>query len=145
MKFFLLVLMANIILCSSHAQNTTPLWKDFVEAKKTGKTPVLPDFSYAGYHFSEKEIPSVAGKKYFNIKDFGAVPDDNQFDDEAIQKTVDAAEQNPGGGVVFFPPGKYLLAADNDSTKQIKISKSNIVLKGSGAGNGGTEIYQANM
>jgi hypothetical protein len=46
---------------------------------------------------------------------------------------------------VFFPPGKYLLAADNDSTKQIKISKSNIVLKGSGSGSGGTEIYQANM
>src|SRR4029078_4208608 len=36
-----------------------PLWKDFLEAKKKGTTPVLPDFSYAGYHFSEKEIPSV--------------------------------------------------------------------------------------
>jgi hypothetical protein len=63
-----------------------PLWKDFVEAKKTGKTPTLPDFSYAGYHFSEKEIPNVAGRKYFNVKDFGAVSNDDQFDDEAIQK-----------------------------------------------------------
>jgi hypothetical protein len=54
-----------------HAQNVTPLWKDFVEAKNTGKTPVLPDFSYAGYHFSETEIPSVAGVKgcdSFDIK-----------------------------------------------------------------------------
>jgi hypothetical protein len=145
MKKIILVLIGNILLCSTHAQNVTPLWKDFVEAKKNRKTPTLPDFSYAGYHFSEHDIPAITGKKYFNVKDFGAVPNDDQFDDEAIQKTVDAAEKNPGGGVVFFPPGKYLIAADNDSLKQIRISKSNIVLKGSGAGDGGTEIYQANM
>jgi hypothetical protein len=144
-KRFVIILIANIVLSSTDAQNVTPLWKDFVEAKKTGKTPILPDFSYAGYHFSEKEIPNVSGRKYFNVKDFGAIPNDDQFDDGAIQKAVDAAQENPGGAVVFFPPGKYLIAADNDSTKQIKIYKSNIVLKGSGSGVGGTEIYQANM
>ena len=63
-----------------------PLWEEFVEAKKAGKTPILPDFSYAGYHFSEREIPSVTNKKYFKVTDFGAVPNDNKFDDEAIQK-----------------------------------------------------------
>lgn len=145
MKNYLLILWGTIILCSVKAQNVTPLWKDFVEAKRAGKTPVLPDFSYAGYHFSEKEIPSVAGRKYFNVKDFGAIPGDEIFDDAAIQKTIDAAEKNPGGGVVFFPAGRYLVAPDNDSLKNIRISKSNIVLKGSGAGDGGTEIYQANM
>jgi hypothetical protein len=45
---------------------------------------------------------------------------------------------------VFFPAGKFLIAPDEDSTKQITITKSNIVLKGSGSGAGGTEIYQAN-
>lgn len=126
------------------AQKVTPLWTDFVTAIAQGKTPVLPDFSYAGYHFSEKQIPSTSGKKIFNVTEFGAKPNDNIYDDEAIQKAIDAAEKN-GGGVVFFPAGKFLLAKDNDSTKQIKISKSNIILKGSGSALGGTEIYQDQM
>jgi hypothetical protein len=88
MKKKLLVFVAAIMCCSVDAQNTTALWKEFVEAKKTGKTPTLPDFSYAGYHFSEKEIPNVAGRKYFNVKDFGAVSNDDQFDDEAIQEEL---------------------------------------------------------
>jgi hypothetical protein len=128
-----------------NAQRVAPLWKDFVEAKKTGKTPVLPDFSYAGYHWSEQEIPSVAGRKQFKVTDYGATPNDDKFDDEAIQKTIDAAEANAGGGVVFFPAGKYLIAPDTSNKKQILIRKSNIVLKGSGSGAGGTEIHQATM
>jgi hypothetical protein len=55
------------------AQSVAPLWNDFVQAKKAGKIPVLPDFSWAGYHFSEKSIPDVAGRKQFNVKDYGAV------------------------------------------------------------------------
>ncbi|CAH0225263.1 MULTISPECIES: DUF4955 domain-containing protein [unclassified Pedobacter] len=127
------------------AQKVTPLWQDFITAKAQGKTPILPDFSYAGYHFSEKEIPSLSGKQVFNVLDFGAKPNDNLYDDDAIQKTIDAAEKNADGGVVFFPAGKFLLSKDNDSTKQIRISKSNIILKGSGSGLGGTEIYQDKM
>ena len=129
----------------SKAQKVAPLWEDFVQAKKTGKTSVLPDFSYAGYHWSEKEIPSVAAKKQFRVTDFGAKPNDDVFDDEAIQKTILAAEANAGGGVVFFPAGKYLIAPDTNNKKTIRISKSNIVLKGAGSSAGGTEIYQATM
>ena len=127
-----------------NAQNTLPIWQDFLDAKKTGDTPILPDFSYAGYHFSEKKIPDVSKKKYFNVTDFGALPNDTKFDDEAIQAAINAAEKN-NGGVVFFPAGKYLIAPDSNNKKQIRISKSNIVLKGSGSGVGGTEIYQATM
>lgn len=141
----LLTVILSVLLATAYAQRATPLWKDFIESKKNGKTPVLPDFSYAGYHFSEKEIPDVSGRKYFNVKDFGGIPNDEQFDDEAIQKTINAAENNAGGGVVFFPAGKYLIAPDTNNKAQIRISKSNIVLKGSGSGPGGTEIYQANM
>ena len=127
------------------AQHVAPLWEDFVKAKKSGGTPVLPDFSYAGYEFSEMDIPSVSGKKVFKVDDYGAKPNDVLFDDAAIQKAIDAAEASPGGGLVFFSPGKYLIAPDEDAKKQIRISKSGIVLKGSGSGAGGTEIYQANM
>lgn len=130
---------------AAQAQKVAPLWEDFVKAKKSGGTPVLPDFSYAGYGFSEIPLPSVSGKKIFKVDDYGAKPDDEQFDDMAIQKAIDAAEANPGGGVVFFSPGKYMIAPDEDAKKQIRISKSGIVLKGSGSKAGGTEIYQANM
>lgn len=131
--------------CLAHAQKTAPLWHDFLDARKSGRTPVLPDFSYAGYHWSEQEIPSVTKRKYFKVTDFGATPNDSSYDDEAIQKTIRAAEANPDGGVVFFPPGKYLIASDTDSRKGIRITRGNIVLKGSGSGAGGTEIYQAHM
>jgi len=141
-RFATLGLLTLIGACEINAQTVAPLWKEFLAAKKNGTTPVLPDFSYAGYHFSEAPIPDVKGRKYFNVVDFGATPNDNQYDDAAIQKAIDAAEKNPDGGVVFFPAGKYIIAADEDATKQIRIRKSNIVLKGSGSGTGGTEIYQ---
>lgn len=145
MKRFILFSFSLVALLAVKAQKKAPLWEDFVRAKKEGKTPVLPDFSYAGYHFSEKEIPSVTGRRYFKVTDFGAVPNDGKFDDEAIQKTIRAAEANPGGGVVFFPAGKYLIAPDTNNKATIRITKSKIVLKGSGSGAGGTEIYQATM
>ncbi|WP_106527167.1 DUF4955 domain-containing protein [Chitinophaga niastensis] len=121
---------------------TAPLWEDFVTAKKNNTIPVLPDFSYAGYHFSEQSLPDISSKKKFDVTQYGAIPNDEQYDDEAIQRTVDAASANPGGGIVFFPPGKFLLAADEDNKKQIRIAASNIILQGSGSGKGGTEIYQ---
>lgn len=126
------------------AQKAVPLWQDFVVARRTGTTPVLPDFSYAGYHFSEKPIPDVSGQKYFRVTDYGASPNDNQSDEVGIQAAIDAAQRNKGG-VVFFPSGKYLLAADTNNRRQIRITHSNIVLKGTGSGPGGTEIHQANM
>lgn len=142
----LFLTMSILALCSTtFAQKVSPLWTDFVAAKQTGKTPILPDFSFAGYHFSEKPIPETSGKKVFNVVDYGAKPNDAVYDDEAIQRAIDAAEKNKDGGVVFFPSGKFLIAADTDSTKYIRISKSNIILKGSGSGTGGTEIYQDKM
>ncbi|HEX7847794.1 MAG TPA: DUF4955 domain-containing protein [Chitinophagaceae bacterium] len=145
MKQLTILFFASITYATISAQQPTPLWTDFIEAKKAGKTPTLPDFSYAGYHFSEKEIPGVSKRKYFKVTDFGALPNDDKSDEAGIQAAIDAAENNPGGGVVFFPPGKFLLSADTNNRKQITISESNIVLKGSGSGQGGTEIYQANM
>lgn len=149
MKKLLVLSLIYAVCFSANAQKILPLWQNFVDAKKSGATPVLPDFSYAGYHFSEKAIPDLSSKKRFNVADYGAFPNDSKPDEVGIQAAIDAAEKNPGGGVVFFPPGKFLLSADTNNRKQIRISTSNIVLKGSGKGSGsgagGTEIHQANM
>jgi hypothetical protein len=119
---------------------TTPAWRDFLHARSTGTTPLLPDFSYAGYQFSERPLPDVSARPRFDVTAYGAVPDDSQFDDDAIQAAVDAAEA-ASGGVVFFPPGKYLIAADQDRGQHIRVSHDHVVLKGSGGGEGGTEIF----
>ncbi len=144
MKQLLVITSLVVTTLQGQAQSVAPLWNDYITAKKSGTTPVLPDYSYAGYHFSEKPIPDVSGRKQFNVKDYGALPNDDQFDDAGIQAAIDAAEKNKGG-VVFFPPGKYLIAADTNNKQQIRVRQSFIVLKGSGSGPGGTEICQANM
>lgn len=122
-----------------------PLWKAYASAYREGKTSTLPDFSYAGYHFSEKKLPDPAAKKQFNVTDYGAKPNDEGYDDAAIQAAIRAAEANPGGGVVRFPAGRFLICPDNDQSKKITIQKSGIVLQGAGSGEGGTEIFATNM
>ncbi len=121
---------------------TSALWNNFVQAKQNGTEPTLPDFSYAGYHRSDDPIPTVAGP-IFNVTDFGATPNNATFDEAGIQAAIDAAAA-AGGGVVFFPAGQYLLSPSETATTTITITSSNIVLRGAGAGTGGTEIVMVN-
>ena len=46
-------------------------------------------------------------KRVFNVGEFGAVADDASLDTIAIQKAIDACNE-AGGGVVWFPPGKFI-------------------------------------
>ncbi|MER5792510.1 glycoside hydrolase family 55 protein [Streptomyces sp. NPDC001980] len=50
------------------------------------------------------------GAGWLNVRDtaYGALGDDSTDDRPAIQKAIDAAGQ---GGTVYFPPGKYRIAA----------------------------------
>jgi hypothetical protein len=119
---------------------STPTWQDFLAARAARVAGVLPDFSYAGYRFSAEPLPDTSQRPRFDVTRYGAMPDDELFDDAGIQAAIDAAEA-AGGGVVFFPAGKFLIAEDQDREKAIRISQSNIVLAGSGVGKGGTEIF----
>jgi hypothetical protein len=121
---------------------TAPLWQEFVAAKASGDVSALPDFSYAGYHFSEQPLPEVSQRPRFDVTAYGALPDDEKYDEAGIQAAVDAADA-ASGGVVYFPEGKYLIAPDRERNSRIRISKSNIVLKGAGSGDGGTEIFMS--
>ena len=58
--------------------------------------------------FSLFLIHSVqASSVYYSVMDYDAKGDGIVLDTEAIQKAIDAANEN-GGGTVFFPAGKYL-------------------------------------
>ena len=68
------------------------LWQQFKAAKKTGSESTLPDFSYAGYNYSESDIPDTSGWTEFNVTNFGAIANDGKYDDVAIQAAINAAE-----------------------------------------------------
>jgi len=116
--------------------------KVFEEYKNNPAGSVLPDFSYAGYHNGEKEIPQVMGK-IFDVTAFGARPDDDISDRKAIEKSIAAATKN-GGGIILFPKGRFLINEDEDEKVPIKINCSHIVFRGAGAGEKGTELFMKN-
>ena len=100
---------------------------------------ILPDFSYAGYAYGERAIPDVKGKIY-DVTQYGATPNDNTDDSPAIQRAVDDAGKH-GGGVVYFPAGRFNVNMDSTKADIIRINYSNIVMRGSGSGADGTVIF----
>ncbi len=135
-----------LILCllgsTSVFSQQSRLWDDFVAAKKNGTESILPDFSYAGYHRGEKAIPVVSHKVY-NVLDYGAKPNDCKSDCKALRKAIAAAEKN-GSGIIFFPKGRYYFNTKKDSRKPIIVKGSNIVFRGEGSGENGSELFMEN-
>ncbi|GAA4295210.1 hypothetical protein GCM10023163_14290 [Aestuariibaculum suncheonense] len=124
---------------------TPQIWKRYTGEITDPNIPVLPNYSYAGYMRGEMAIPETFTYPIFDVTDpaYGAVPDDANSDQAAIQAAIDAAEAN-GSGIVFFPPGEYLVNTDPNNTSPITINSSNIILKGSGSTPGGTIINMKN-
>ena len=101
----------------------------------------MPDFSYAGYQNGEKQIDySAKNLPIYNVIDFGAVANDNISDKSAIKAAI-AAALNSNGGVIFFPTGRFIVQDATDDLTSYIINKSNIILKGTGSGSGGTELF----
>ncbi len=122
-------------------------YQQFVKAKENGREPILPDFSYSGYHYFNKPVPDVT-HPIFDVTKYGAIPNDDVSDQPAIVSAIAAAEEN-GRGIVFFPPGEFLVNTDADKNDEgynepIYIRSSNIVLRGSGSRKGGTIIRMVN-
>ena len=100
----------------------------------------LPDFSYAGYHRSERPLPVVEGP-IFNIVEFGAKPNDKKSDRAAIQAAIDAAAKH-GGGVVLVPTGRFELG-ETSNAEPLLITHGNIVMRGMGAGEKGSVLHMS--
>ncbi|MBI1290637.1 DUF4955 domain-containing protein [bacterium] len=131
-----LLIAVALVLAAPISAGVSPTWEQFVTARKTGAEPILPDFSWAGYHDGERAIPDVAGP-IFDVTKYGAIPNDEVSDLPAVRRTVTAAE-DAGGGVVYFPAGEYRLFTDTDEMDPIRISKGGIVLRGAGFGKDGS-------
>ncbi|QSB28931.1 hypothetical protein [Flavobacterium sp. CLA17] len=98
------------------------------------KTNYLPDFSYAGYHFGESSILESKGK-IMNATDFGVKANDDLDDSKALLKAIQAANAVEGNVILQLPAGRIILSA------VLYLERSNFVLRGSGSGANGTEIY----
>ena len=109
-------------------QKNKSVWEDFVEAKKNNRIPILPDFSYAGYMYSEVPIPQL-NYNVFDVTDYGATPNDKRSDKKAIIKAIAEAEKY-GEGIIYFPKGSYYINTEKDNNEIITITSSNIVFRG---------------
>jgi hypothetical protein len=128
LKLFLaLTITAALLICQSGpidaASSCTysALWG--VNGEKWNAAGRLPDFSYAGYHAGETQIPTAPKQRDFK-KDFQAKGDGVSDDSAALLNAIQSIQN----GVLFIPAGTYVIA------KRIDISKGNLVLRGDGPG-----------
>lgn len=125
---------------AAEVRQQSAAWRRFTGDLKSDTVPMLPDYSYAGYGWGEKNVPSTNAWKVFRVTDFGALPNDSIFDDAGIQQAIFAAEKYGRAAVVLFPAGKFLVSSDTLRNHSIMVTGDSIVLKGSGSGEGGTVV-----
>ncbi|MEC7289737.1 MAG: glycosyl hydrolase family 28-related protein, partial [Pseudomonadota bacterium] len=94
----------------------------------------LPDYSYAGYQFGIGQIPDASGE-IIDATDFGVIADDGLDDSAALLDTLRAAHAVTGPVTVQLPAGRLVIS------EILPIERSHIVLRGAGAGVGGTELH----
>eukprot|EP00123_Amoebidium_parasiticum_P011447 comp20718_c2_seq1/m.27056 comp20718_c2_seq1/g.27056 ORF comp20718_c2_seq1/g.27056 comp20718_c2_seq1/m.27056 type:complete len:643 (-) comp20718_c2_seq1:29-1957(-) len=128
----------------TEAQATAKLWQEYAEAYTKKLQLPIPDYSWAGYKYSQTPIPKVT-TTIFDVTNYGAVRDGSKYVDRQVQDAIDAAQEK-GGGVVYFPAGTYKFGPVENSPPLkkdhvLRISASNIVLRGAGSGTGGTTLF----
>ncbi len=98
----------------------------------------LHDFSYAGYHRSEKPIPPedqnswTKNAKIYDVtkSPYNCIPDGQSDCKPAIQKAIDDAGSS-GGGIIYLPQGEYKIVSSNQFYF-FRIRSNNIVIRGDG-------------
>jgi len=98
------------------------------------KTNYLPDFSFAGYHNGEANLPEFQGK-IINVTDFGVKANDALDDSKALLKALKAANAVDGNVILQLPSGRIILS------DILYIERNNFVLRGAGSDKNGTEIF----
>lgn len=123
-----IIIVFSLILVNFHLfandSTATKAWKAYIKDGPIGNN--LPDFSYAGLDNSV-----LKGNNYqVDVTDemFGAKPNDGKDDRDAIQKAIDHVGSK-GGGVVFFPKGRYVIRGGT-AGDVIQLNQSNVILRG---------------
>ena len=114
----------------SYSQETPKI----ISQKEVASQNFLPDFSYAGYHSGATTIP-IINEKVVLAADYGVIANDNLDDSKALLIAVKAANKIEGTVVLQLPAGKLILS------DILYIERNNFVLRGTGSGKEGTEIF----
>ncbi len=130
--FALFALFVGSVAVASAAPDRIPV--GILDDPQTQRAYPLPDYSYAGYGFGLRQPPVMRGA-VVDVVDHGVVPDDEKDDSPAMLKALAAANAVEGPVIVQLPPGRLILS------EVIKIERSNLVVRGSGKGAGGTELF----
>ena len=139
-------------------------WQQFVNADQQN---VLLDFSYAGYKHGEIAPPEIEtliaqGYKVYDVTDpqYGAIPNDGKSDRAAFMKVLEKIARETkqedlnnmtdryikenAKAIIYFPEGNYILQDEDSKDRRIRISMSDIVLKGAGRNKTTLEMTAAN-
>lgn len=128
--------------CTGHIDKSVEpeketLWQNYLQ--NSSQERVLMDFSHAGVNFSDSAIPEPS-LPIFDVTSYGAVANDDIEDKDAIQRTINAAEL-AGGGIVQFPAGRFLLNEMPGQKIGLRVSYSNIILRGNQDAGGQTVLF----
>jgi hypothetical protein len=113
-----------VLICSIFAPATA-------QRNNTSERDNLPDFSYCGYRASDDTIPDVPVKAILQSRD-GNLTDILQSAVDKIAKLP--IDKNGFRGTLLLSSGDFHIEGS------IRISASGVVIRGSGAGDGGTRI-----
>jgi hypothetical protein len=119
----------------------SPLYpEDWFPGFQDSEGRFLHDFSYAGYHSGEDPIPDTPPGPVFNVTQAPYNANRTGANDatSAIQRAINDAG-NAGGGIVYLPSGTYSIKPQGSNSSALRISKSNVVLRGDGPTR--TKIY----
>lgn len=111
----------------------------FTDAGTTGTVVIPSDYPGTDAFTNPNKVPvfdlrgdASGNRGVYNVRDFGAIPNDNQDDWAAIQAAIDAASAGSGPfGAVYVPKGIYNVGKPLHVTRGIKFF---------GAGRGETTI-----
>jgi len=102
--------------------------------KKIASQNYLPDYSYAGYHFGEVQLPQKT-TQVINATNYGVIANDDLDDSKALLKAIKEVSAMYGDVVLQLPAGRLILS------DILYIERNNFVLRGMGSGKEGTEIF----
>ena len=124
-------------LFTTQAQETAKIYQQYVDDPST--SPLI-DFSMAGYGFGDK--PYQYPTKRINVQDRGILPDTGEDLTDQVNQLLNEVGQQ-GGGIVFFPAGKYIFNTNPTKLDFIRIDYDNIIIRGEGQDEDGTVFYNS--
>lgn len=135
-----LCLLPNLLFSQNKVAGYEP--QIFREFKKDSRTSQLPDFSYAGYHYGEAAIPHRKDR-LFDVTKHGVVANSKADQTGRVQQLIDSVGKM-GGGIIYFPKGRYLFNMNAQNKKGLQLNYSHVVIRGAGSGKDGTVFYNGN-